>query len=562
MKTTAHILLLCLFLICSCSQEKKADLIIRNTKIVTVDANFSFAEAVAVADGKIIWLGENSKAEKYIGDGTRVIDAEGLLVLPGLIDAHAHLVSLGDQLSNLEITSCNSLDEIILKLAERVALSEPGEWIIGGRWDHSLWEDNYFPIHDRLSEISPNNPVYLKRVDGNSAFVNQKAMDIAGINNDTPDPAGGKIHRKSNGEPSGVLINQAMNLVLKHIPKDSPDVLMSRLKLATQKCSEEGLTGVHEAGIGQSHISVFKTMADRGELPLRINAMLGDQEKPIFEVDNLSDYFRDSRIESYADDMLCLKTIKLFFDGALGSGGAAFHKPYFDDPENDGLLRIPPEYITEVTRAALENKMSVATHCIGIRGNSLCLDAYEEALIGYPGTDHRLRIEHAQVVRKTDIARFVDLSILPAMQPAHCTSDKGMIASRIGEDRTEFAYAWRSFIDAGLIIPAGSDFPVVDVSPLLGIYAAVTRKLPGEDINPGWHPEQCMTLEEAIKSFTIWAAYGSFQEDIIGSIEPGKYGDFTIIDRDITRLDYEEILSANIVYTIVAGEIKYSAITN
>jgi predicted amidohydrolase YtcJ len=314
---------------------------------------------------------------------------------------------------------------------------------------------------------------------------------------------------------------------------------------------------VHEAGIGPEEIDVFKMIADQGKLDLRVNAMLGEQEKPKFQVEDLVEYFRENRLESYANDLLCVKTVKLFFDGALGSRGAAFYEPYDDDPGNTGLLRIPPDYITEVALAALANDMSVATHCIGIRGNRLCLDAYEHALKSFPDKDHRLRIEHSQIVSEEDIVRFARLSIIPAMQPTHCTSDKDMVVDRVGEDRSEYAYAWRSFLDRGLPVPAGSDFPVESNDPLLGIYAAISRRAPGEPGLIGWHNDQCMTIEEAIKGFTIWAAYAAFQEDIIGSIEVGKYADFTILDKDITIIPPDEILNTRVVYTIMGGEIKY-----
>ncbi len=562
MKKSIVFFLLTLLFVSGCKKTSEAELVIINGKVLSVDEDFSIKEAVAVSDGKIIFTGSGDKINSYIGKQTKVIDADGLTVLPGLIDAHAHLVSLGDKLSNLDITSCATFDELVEKVAERVAESEPGEWIVGGRWNHTVWAENKLPVHDKLSAVSPDNPVYLKRVDGNSAFVNAKALELAGITSESPDPSGGYIHKDNDGEPTGVLINQAMNIVKDLIGKDTDEQLQAKLELATAECAKYGLTGVHEAGVGPGEIAVFKKMADASTLKLRVNAMLGEQEKPTFQVDNLSKFFKENRLESYASDMLCVKTIKLFFDGALGSRGAAFFKPYNDDPGNIGLLRTSVEYITEVGLAALENNMSVATHCIGIRANSLCLDAYEKALKEYPEKDHRFRIEHAQIVRKEDIDRFAALKIIPSMQPTHCTSDKNMIADRIGEERTEYAYAWRSFLDAGLVIPAGSDFPVETVNPLLGIYAAVSRKLPKDPDSAAWHTEQRMTIEEAIRGFTIWAAYASFQEDIIGSIEVGKYADFTILDQDISTIDPEKIVDTKVIYTIVAGEIKYSAEIN
>ena len=539
-------------------KKPEADIILRSGKIVTVDENFSIQEAVVIKGNKFLYVGKNGGTEKYVGSETRIIDLHGKLVLPGLIDAHAHMNSLGNKLSNLNISGSSSFQEIVDKLAEKVKTTEPGEWIVGGRWDQTLWENKSFPVHDELSKVSPDNPVYLTRVDGNSAFVNARALEMGGIKKDTPDPEGGKIIKGINGEPTGVLINRAMNIIKDMFPGETKESLKEKFLLAQAKCNSEGLTGIHEAGAGIGEIDIYKKLIDNNELNIRLYAMLGEQEIPVLDGDLVS-YFKKNRIEDYGEFMLSVKSIKLFFDGALGSRGAAFYDDYIDDPGNAGLLRITPEYITKVSRAALEANMGVNTHCIGIRGNRMCLDAYEIALKEYPGRDHRFRIEHSQILRQEDLDKFTDLGVVPAMQPTHCTSDMRFIADRIGEERTKFSYAWRSFIDAGHKIPCGSDFPVEAVNPLLGIYAAVTR----QDINAypegGWHPEQRMTIEEAIKGFTIWAAYGAWQEDILGSIEKGKLADLTILDKDLLTIEPSEILNTKVIYTIVGGRIVYSS---
>jgi predicted amidohydrolase YtcJ len=284
--------------------------------------------------------------------------------------------------------------------------------------------------------------------------------------------------------------------------------------------------------------------------------MLGEQEVPVLDID-LEPYFKANRIDNYGNHMLKVKSVKLFFDGALGSRGAAFFEDYSDDPGNNGLLRITPGYITKVSKAALAAGMGVNTHCIGIRGNRLCLEAYGEALKNYPETDHRFRIEHAQVVRPEDIELFTELGVIPSMQPTHCTSDMRFIEQRIGSERSEYSYAWRSFIDAGHKIPCGSDFPVESVNPLYGIYAAVTRQDHNGWPEEGWHPEQRMTMEEAIKGFTIWAAYAAWQEDILGSIEVGKLADLTVLDKDLLSIEPKEILETKVLATIVGGEARY-----
>lgn len=533
-----------------------ADLVLLNGKIVTVDADFSIRQAAVVSGETIVFAGGDEQAKKYIGPKTRVIELNGALVLPGLIDSHAHLHSLGEQLSFLSITGASSFKEIVRKVEERVKTARSGEWIVGGRWDHTRWPGQNFPHHRTLSAVSPGNPVYLRRVDGNSAMVNAKALAIAGITKDTPDPFGGVIHRDENGEPTGVLVNRAMNLVKKYLPADTEEQREAKFKKAVSNCLSVGLTGVHEAGVGPAEIAMYKKLIDNGELGLRIYAMLGEQAKPVLTGD-LAAYFRKHRLENYGNHFLSVRSIKLFFDGALGSRGAAFFQPYQDDPGNRGLLRITPEYITRVSEAALQTGMGVNTHCIGIRGNRLCLDAYKKAFKTYPVNDHRFRIEHAQIVRPEDVELFAKLGVIPAMQPTHCTSDMGFVTDRVGGKRAQGAYAWRWFRDAQLAIPLGSDFPVESNNPLYGIYAAITRQDHNGDPGGGWYAGQRLTIEEAIKGFTIWAAFGAFQEDVLGSIEKGKLADFTILDRDITRVEPQEILKTKVLYTIVAGRIRY-----
>jgi predicted amidohydrolase YtcJ len=540
----------------SCGRTAPADLVIVNGKIITVDRHFSIHRAAAVLGDRIVFLGSNKEIKRFIGSKTNVIQLGGKVVLPGLIDAHAHLHSLGEQLSYLDITGTESYKQVVQRVAERVKTVKPGEWIIGGRWDHNDWPGRAFPHHRALSNISPHNPVYLRRIDGNSALVNQKAMEIAGIGKETPDPFGGVIRRDHRGEPTGVLINRAMNLVKNRIPRDTKEQYREKFQKAVGDCLEKGLTCIHEAGVGPDEINMYKGLIDGGQLNIRICAMLGEQEKPPLTGDLVA-YFRKHKIEQYGNYFLSVRSIKLFFDGALGSRGAAFFKPYADDPGNLGLLRITPRYITRIARAALKVGMGVNTHCIGIRGNRLCLDAYERALKENPVKDHRFRIEHAQVVRPEDVRKFAGLGVIPAMQPTHCTSDMYFVEDRIGGHRAGGAYAWKWFINAGLVIPCGSDFPVESNNPLSGIYAAITRQDEKGWPNGGWFPQQRMTREEAIKGFTIWAAYAAFQEKLLGSIETGKLADFTVLDRDILTIAPEEILQTNVVYTIVGGKIRY-----
>jgi hypothetical protein len=542
----------------NCRRPAEADLAIRGGKVETVDDRFSIQEAVAVRGGKIVYVGDRRGLERFLGPKTKILDLKGGLILPGLIDAHAHMNSLAYELANLNITGTESFAEVIRLVDARVRAAAPGEWIVGGRWDQNDWADKSFPVHDALSVVSPANPVYLKRIDGNAAFANARALEAAGITQATPDPVGGVIRRKPNGEPSGVLINRAMDLVEKILPKDTDRQYEDKLLKAIDRCLSAGLTGWHEAGVTPREIAIYKSLVDRGALRMRCYAMLGDERNPEYMGD-LEAYFRDNRVEDYGNHFFSVRSVKLFFDGALGSRGAAFYEPYSDDPGNSGLLRVTPEYITRVAEAALKTGMQVATHCIGIRGNRLCLEAYQEALRRQPKMDHRFRIEHAQFVEARDVAKFVELGVLPAMQPTHATSDMAFVEARIGPLRAKGGYAWRDFLAAGLIIPCGSDFPVESPDPLLGIYAAVTRQDGKGEPAGGWHPEQRMTIEEAIRGFTIWAAQAAFQEKLLGSIEVGKLADFTVLDKDILTVSGAEILKTRVLYTIVDGRVVYSA---
>ena len=539
-----------------CRAKEPADLVLRGARVATVDAEFSFREAVAVRDDVVVYAGDRGGLAPFIGPQTRVIDLRGGLVLPGLVDAHAHMSSYGLELAHLDITGTRSFGEIIGRVAERVRAAKPGEWITGGRWDQNDWADTAFPVHDALSAVSPRNPVYLKRVDGNAAVANAAALRTAGITRASPDPAGGVIRRKANGEPTGVLINRAMDIVEAVMPKDDPEAYEKKLLAAIDRAASFGLTGWHEAGVTPSEIAIYKSLLARGALKLRCYAMLGDERNPEFSGD-LAAWFRANRLEDDPRHMLAVRCVKLFFDGALGSRGAAFYEPYADDPGNRGLLRVSPEYIEKAARAALQTDMQVATHCIGIRGNRLALEAYERALRDNPGRDHRFRIEHAQFVEQRDVAKFAELGVLPSMQPTHATSDMRFVETRLGPGRARGGYAWRDFRKAGLSIPCGSDFPVESPNPLLGIYAAVTRMDLDGRPEGGWHPEQKLTIQEAVRGFTIWAAEASFREGVLGSVEVGKLADFTVLDKDIIALPTRDIPAARVLYTIVGGRIIY-----
>ena len=538
----------------ACSNKKQADLVIIGGKVATVDDDFSITEAVAIQDEKIIFVGANEEAKKYIGSKTKVIELRGELVLPGLIDSHGHLTGYGKSLEHIDLVGTNSYQEVIDLVKDQVKLVESGEWILGRGWDQNDWEIKEFPQHQALSNLTPNNPVVLSRIDGHAILVNQKALEIAEINKSTSDPVGGKIIRDSNGLLSGIFIDNAEKLITDYVPKYSTEKILSIITNAANRCAELGLTGVGDAGIPISRINDFKFLIDNNKMPIRINAMLTDTV-----VSDMFGFLQKYKIDSYGNDFLRVKSIKLYADGALGSRGAALLEPYSDDPENIGLIVTDNSHMLEVCKAALESDFQVCTHAIGDKAIRTMLDVYEEALQENPNADHRFRIEHSQIVNLSDVSRYADLGVIPAMQPTHAVSDMPWTEDRIGAERVKGAYAFRSFLNEGITIPCGSDFPVETNNPLIGIYHAITRQDENENPKGGWLPEQKMTIEEAIKGYTIWAAYAAFQEDILGSIEVGKYADFTILDKDILAIEPVEILNTRPIYTIVGGEIQYQA---
>jgi predicted amidohydrolase YtcJ len=394
----------------------------------------------------------------------------------------------------------------------------------------------------------------LRRVDGHAAWVNKTALDRCGITKETADPFGGRIMRDAAGEPTGVLIDEAMDLVSDKIPDPSFEDRVRRLKLAIEECHKNGLTGIHDAGIEREDYEVLSYLAAKEQLGFRVYAML-DANDSTFAVERI----RQGPMVDNA--YLTIRALKLYADGALGSRGAALIEPYSDDPTNSGLLMHPREVLLEWTVLALENGIQVCTHAIGDNGNRVILDVYEEALGRVNAADPRLRIEHAQIVHPDDIARFGRLGVIPVMQPTHATSDMYWAEDRVGAARVKGAYAWRSFIDAGCVIPCGSDFPVEGVNPLWGIYASVTRQDAKEWPDGGWYPEQRMTVDEAVRGFTEHAAFAGFLERLNGTLEPGKLADLTVLTSDLMKIEPKGILDTEVAMTVVGGEVVFSTIT-
>ena len=530
-----------------------AELIITNARIYTVDENRPFAEAMAVRGGRVQFAGSLRGALSYRGRATRVVDAGGRTVIPGMVDAHAHLAGLGEALRTVDLVGTKSYDEVIARVVEGAKKLPAGSWVIGNGWDQNDWSDQRFPTHEALSTALPNNPVFLTRVDGHAALVNAKAMEAASLTASSTDPSGGKIERGAGGSPAGVLVDAAMGIVERVIPAPPAEEQRARVLAAITEANRWGLTGIHDAGVGARTIDIYHELAKAGQFNLRNYVMLAADSGLI------ASYFaRGPQIAMY-DGRLWFRSIKIQVDGALGSRGAAMLEPYSDDPKNRGLILTPPERIRGIATEALRRGFQVNVHAIGDRGNRLVLDAFEQALTAVPTSDHRFRIEHAQIVSEADIPRFAKLDVIPSMQSVHQTSDMYWAGQRIGKAREAGAYAWRSLLKTGVVIPNGSDFPVEATNPLLSFHSAVTRQDAKNWPEGGWHPEERMTREEALKSMTLWPAYAAFEESKSGSLTPGKYADFVILDQDIMTVPAERILATKVVATYLGGKAVYEA---
>ncbi|MEP6778743.1 MAG: amidohydrolase [Gemmatimonadaceae bacterium] len=529
-----------------------ADLIVTNARVYTADDAHPQAEAFAARDGKIVFVGSAREASALKGPATKVVDANGRTVIPGMVDAHAHFNGIAQALRTVDLTDTRSYDEVIARVLERAKTTPKGAWIVGRGWDQNDWGDTRFPTHEKLSAALPDNPVVLTRVDGHAVLANALAMRTANISSATADPTGGRLLRDASNNPTGVFVDNAQNLIGRTIPAPKSEEVRSALKDAISELHRWGLTGIHDAGASRAQIDMYESMAKAGELELRLDAMISDDSAALIH------YFALGPRSALYGGKLWVRSVKLYADGALGSRGAALLEPYNDDPNNIGLLVSPPVHIREVAERALKAGFQVNTHAIGDRGNRIVLDAYEAALKAVPTADHRFRIEHAQILAPDDIPRFAELGVIPSMQASHQTSDMYWAEKRLGQTRLLGAYAWRSLLASGVVIPNGSDAPVEKVNPLISFHAAVARQDANNWPAGGWFADQKMTREEGLRSMTIWPAYAAFQENELGSLTIGKFADFVILDQDIMRVPAELILQTNVLNTFVGGKEVYA----
>src|SRR5882762_6751076 len=536
-------------------QQQPADLVVLNARVYTADVNRPVADAFAVRAGRIAFVGSTRGALALAGPRTERLDLAGRTVIPGMVDAHAHLLGLGQALRTVSLVGTRSYDEVIARVVERAKTARPGEWIRGRGWDQNDWADTRFPTHQALSRAVPNNPVYLTRVDGHAALVNAKALELAQVTGATPDPTGGRFIRDSAGHPTGVLVDGAQGMVGRVIPAASHAELREETLAAIAEANRWGLTGIHDAGVGAEGIAVYTDLAREGRYSLRNYVMIrGD--------DSTLEAFLRRGPQLALFDRLWIRSIKLWADGALGSRGAALLEPYADDPGNTGLITTPPEIIKNVAVRALKAGFQLNVHAIGDRANRIVLDQFEAAFKEVPVADHRFRIEHAQILRYQDIPRFAELDVIPSMQGSHQTSDMYCVPNRLGWARAQGAYAWRSLLNTGVVIPNGSDLPVEAVNPLISFHSFFTRQDADNFPPGGWMPEQRTTRQEALLSITLWPAYAAFMENESGSLMAGKYADFVVLDRDIMAVAPEAVLGTHVLLTMLGGKFVYRANPN
>lgn len=546
--------------------EDPADLVLVNGTVITLDDETPRAEGLAVQDGRIVAVGSSREMRSWVGNGTEIVDLADRVAIPGLIEGHGHFLGLGRARMILDLTTTTSFQDIVDMVAAAAEEAEPGEWITGRGWHQEKWTStpdpnvDGVPYHDALSAVSPDNPVSLTHASGHASFVNARALEAAGIDAGTADPDGGTIVRGPEGRATGLLRETASGLVGRAMAAASSDRTEAEVEaefrrmveLAGQEALAKGITSFHDAGTGFASIDGYRTLADAGELPVRLYVMVRASNEDMDA--RLADY----RMDGYGDGFLTVRSIKRSIDGALGSHGAWLLEPYTDLPSSAGLNTAPVEDVEETARIAARNGFQLNVHAIGDRGNREVLDLYERAWAetGEDGAGLRWRVEHAQHLHPDDIGRFAELGVIASMQGVHATSDGPWVPEKLGEWRSETgAYVWRDLWDSGAVVTNGTDVPVEDIDPLASYYSTVSRMT---NTGERFYPDQSLTREEALRSYTLNNAYAAFQEDELGSLTVGKRADITVLDRNILQVPEEEIPETRIEMTIVDGEIRYT----
>ena len=567
MKPTSLLLaILSLVATAGCTLDGSADLVLTNGKIVTVDDALGEVAALAVTDGRVAAVGSAEEIDAWIGPFTEVIDLDGRTAIPGFIEGHGHFTGIGRMLQNLDLRFARDWDDVARMVGQAVADAAPGDWILGRGWHQEKWESvpvgdvEGFPTHEAISAVSPDNPVCLTHASGHACFFNARAMELAGIDADTPDPSGGEILRDASGRPVGIFIETAQGLVgRKHreemakrtdeeVRRDIEEVI----RLADEECLRKGVTSFQDAGSPFGEIAVMRDMAERGEYGVRLWVMVRESNERLRE--HLGDYL----VRDVGEDRLTVAALKRTIDGALGSRGAWLLAPYTDEPTTSGLNTVSVEDVTETARIAADHGIQLCVHAIGDRANREVLDIFEQTFESRGGMDdHRWRVEHAQHLNPLDIPRFASLGVIASMQGVHCTSDGPWVHARLGEQRArEGAYIWRTLMQSGALVTNGTDAPVEDVSPIASFYATVSRRLSDGSV---FYPDQRLSRMDALKTYTINCAISAFEEEEKGTLTPGKLADIVVLSNDILTVPEEQILDTEVLYTIVGGEVLYRA---
>jgi predicted amidohydrolase YtcJ len=554
--------LLALLIVLGCQSKKTpADLIIKGGTIYTVDKKNPVAEAVAIKADTILFAGSLEVANRYADASTQIIDLAGATMTPGFIESHGHIMGLGYNELNLDLMGVKSYEELVEKVKEAVANAQPGQWILGRGWHQDKWDKKPeklvkgFQTHEKLSEVSPNNPVFLRHASGHAGFANARAMQIAGVNQLSVEKLesdlgeGGEIIRDKLGNPTGIFNERAQALIGKFIPDNTPESDAHALDLAMDACARNGITSFHDAGATRENIALFNKFRTENRLKSRLYVMITGFDRQLVN----EWYQKGPQIEPKG---VTIRSIKLNCDGALGSRGAWLLEPYSDRANFYGMATLPMDTVLKTSRDALKYGFQVCSHAIGDRANKEILDRYETAFKeNLSKTDHRYRIEHAQHLHPDDIPRFGRLGVIASMQAVHLSSDRPWAIDRLGEKRIkEGAYMWQSLLKSGAVVINGTDVPVEPINPLASFYASVSRKTLAGTPEGGYEPDEKMTREQGLRAYTLDAAYGAFEENIKGSIERGKLADFTVFSKDIMKVEESNLLDTQVVMTIVGGK--------